>query len=82
MVRMLADVTSTNIGVWRLEKPYLPWESPIEELFESHPDHDLFGSLPGAGPKLAPETAIENRGRIKRFSVWSVMEKRVVHQFR
>ena len=26
----------------------------IEELFESHPDHDLFGSLPGAGPKLAP----------------------------
>jgi hypothetical protein len=26
----------------------------IEELFESHPDHDPFGSLPGAGPKLAP----------------------------
>jgi hypothetical protein len=26
----------------------------IEELFSWHPDHDLFGSLPGAGPKLAP----------------------------
>jgi transposase len=25
----------------------------IEELFGRHPDHDLFGSLPGAGPKLA-----------------------------
>jgi transposase len=26
----------------------------IEKLFAEHPDHDLFGSLPGAGPKLAP----------------------------
>ena len=26
----------------------------IQELFGNHPDHDLFGSLPGAGPKLAP----------------------------
>lgn len=26
----------------------------IEELFASHPDSGLFGSLPGAGPKLAP----------------------------
>jgi hypothetical protein len=26
MVRMLADVTSANIGVWRLEKPYPPWD--------------------------------------------------------
>jgi len=25
----------------------------IEQLFRDHPDHDLFGSLPGAGPKLA-----------------------------
>ncbi len=23
-------------------------------LFEQHPDHDIFGSLPGAGPRLAP----------------------------
>jgi transposase len=26
----------------------------IEALFENHPDHDLFGSLPGAKEKLAP----------------------------
>ena len=26
MVRMLANVTSANIGVWRLEKPYPPWD--------------------------------------------------------
>ncbi|MFV1969184.1 MAG: IS110 family transposase [Pirellulaceae bacterium] len=26
----------------------------IEKLFAKHPDHDLFGSLPGAGEKLAP----------------------------
>jgi hypothetical protein len=26
----------------------------IEQLFAQHPDHDLFGSLPGAGDKLAP----------------------------
>lgn len=26
----------------------------IDQLFAQHPDHDLFGSLPGAGPKLAP----------------------------
>jgi len=26
----------------------------IEVLFHSHPDNDMFGSLPGAGPKIAP----------------------------
>jgi hypothetical protein len=26
----------------------------IEELFQHHPDHYLFGSLPGAGSKLTP----------------------------
>jgi transposase len=26
----------------------------IEEAFANHPDHDTFGSLPGAGKKLAP----------------------------
>lgn len=26
----------------------------IAELFQRHPDHELFGSLPGAGAKLAP----------------------------
>jgi transposase len=31
----------------------------IEELFSKHPDHDLFGSLPGAGKKLAPRLLAE-----------------------
>jgi transposase len=31
----------------------------IEALFADHPDHDLFGSLPGAGPKLAPRLLSE-----------------------
>lgn len=31
----------------------------IEELFAQHPDHDLFGSLPGAGPKIAPRLLVE-----------------------
>jgi len=31
----------------------------IEELFTSHPDSGLFGSLPGAGPKLAPRLLSE-----------------------
>jgi transposase len=31
----------------------------IEQLFDDHPDHDLFGSLPGAGKKLAPRLLAE-----------------------
>jgi len=27
----------------------------ITELFNQHPDHDCFGSLPGAGEKIAPD---------------------------
>jgi len=30
------------------------YRQQIERLFQSHPDHDLFGSLPGAGNVLAP----------------------------
>jgi transposase len=31
----------------------------IKELFDKHPDHDLFGSLPGAGEKIAPRLLAE-----------------------
>jgi transposase len=31
----------------------------ITELFQNHPDHDVFGSLPGAGEKLAPRLLAE-----------------------
>jgi transposase len=35
------------------------YRQQIEKLFAQHPDHDLFGSLPGAGPKLAPRLLAE-----------------------
>ena len=35
-----------------LGKELRNYRTRIEELFAKHPDHDLFGSLPGAGPKL------------------------------
>ncbi|MBU6411517.1 MAG: transposase, partial [Verrucomicrobia bacterium] len=31
----------------------------IEQAFHQHPDHELFDSLPGAGPKLAPRLLAE-----------------------
>ena len=31
----------------------------IQELFDQHPDHELFGSLPGSGAKLAPRLLAE-----------------------
>ena len=42
-----------------LEKQLQEYRSQIEKLFAKHPDHDLFGSLPGAGPKLAPRLLSE-----------------------
>ena len=42
-----------------LEKQLQQYRKRIEELFASHPDHDLFGSLPGAGPKMAPRLLSE-----------------------
>jgi transposase len=35
------------------------YRQSIEELFASHPDSGTFGSLPGAGPKLAPRLLAE-----------------------
>ena len=42
-----------------VEKQLQHYRKRIEELFQRHPDHDLFGSLPGAGPKLAPRLLSE-----------------------
>jgi hypothetical protein len=36
-----------------IEKQLAVYRQRIEELFARHPDHDLFGSLPGAGPRFA-----------------------------
>ena len=37
-----------------LENQLEDYRARIAAVFVRHPDHDLFGSLPGAGPKLAP----------------------------
>lgn len=37
-----------------LETQLTAYRRRIEALFDQHPDRDLFGSLPGAGEKLAP----------------------------
>jgi transposase len=39
----------------------------IEALFAHHPDHDLFGSLPGIGPKLGPRLLAELGSDRDRF---------------
>jgi transposase IS116/IS110/IS902 family protein len=42
-----------------LQKQLEEYRRAIEKLFAQHPDHDLFGSLPGAGAKLAPRLLSE-----------------------
>lgn len=39
----------------------------IEALFARHPDHELFGSLPGIGPKLGPRLLAELGSDRERF---------------
>ena len=50
-----------------IEKQLAVFRQRIEELFARHPDHDLFGSLPGAGPKIAPRLLSEIGDDRKRF---------------
>jgi transposase len=42
-----------------LEKQLEEYRKQINQLFASHPDHDLFGSLPRAGEKLGPRLLSE-----------------------
>jgi len=44
------------------------YRAEIEKLFAEHPDHDLFGSLPGAGPKIAPRLLGEIGSDRSRFA--------------
>jgi len=50
-----------------LEKQLAVYRQRIEELFARHPDHDLFGSLPGAGAKIAPRLLAEIGDERDRF---------------
>jgi transposase len=44
------------------------YRAEIEKLFVEHPDHDLFGSLPGAGSKIAPRLLGEIGSDRTRFA--------------
>lgn len=50
-----------------LEAQLCAYRQRIEERFRAHPDHDLFGSLPGVGPKLGPRLAAELGSQRDRF---------------
>ncbi len=50
-----------------LEAQLVEYRAAIEKLFGEHPDHDLFGSLPGAGAKLAPRLLSECGDDRERF---------------
>ena len=53
--------------LFAVEKQLGLYRRRIEELFASHPDHDLFGSLPGAGSKIAPRLLSEIGDDRERF---------------
>lgn len=46
----------------------------IEELFAKHPDANIFGSLPGAGPRLAPRLLAEFGDDRDRFDSPQAMQ--------
>jgi transposase len=51
----------------KLQNQLEAYRARIEELFARHPDHHLFGSLPGAGPTLAPRLLAELGQDRERF---------------
>lgn len=51
-----------------LEQQLGLYRRQIEAVFARHPDHDLFGSLPGSGEKLAPRLLGEIGDDRTRFS--------------
>ena len=50
------------------------YRAEIEKLFAQHPDHQLFGSLPGAGPKIAPRLLGEIGSDRARFDDPSALQ--------
>ena len=60
-----------------LQKAIAEFDQKIAEVFKAHPDRDLFASLPGAGPVLAPRLLATmgsereryaHAGNLQRFS--------------
>jgi transposase len=42
-----------------LQRQLDAYDAQIKTLFKQHPDHDIFASLPGAGPRIAPRLLSE-----------------------
>jgi transposase len=57
-----------------LEAQLVEYRSRISRLFGSHPDRDCFGSLPGAGPKLAPRLLSELGSDRARFGCHEALQ--------
>src|SRR2546430_4229844 len=57
-----------------LEQQLIAYRARIQALFQQHPDHELFGSLPGAGAKLAPRLLAELAG--VNWSLLSLVQAR------
>jgi transposase len=62
---MLAVSLAKQLRV--LEQQLNMYRERIEQLFLEHPDHDLFGSLPGVGEKLGPRLLSEFGDDRERF---------------
>ena len=62
---MLAVALAGQLGV--LQRHLDKFRDRIQKLFADHPDYDLFGSLPGAGEKLAPRLLAELGDNRERF---------------
>jgi len=59
------------IQLQEIRKQLKLYEQEITRLFEEHPDHDIFNSLPGVGPKIGPRLMSclgEDRNQYDNFS--------------
>ncbi len=50
------------------------YDQKIAEVFAAHPDHEVFGSFPGAGPVLAPRLLSALGSRRERFASASALQ--------
>ena len=63
--RMLAGALAAQLRV--LQRHLDGYREKIMDRFKQHPDHDLFGSLPGVGEKLGPRLLSELGDHRDRF---------------
>jgi transposase len=57
-----------------LQQQLLEYRQQIEVLFKDHPDHDLFGSLPGAKKVLAPRLLAAIGSDPQRYGTHNVLQ--------